>query len=214
MQGTKLQSGQTRNVAQYRTHHAKHATYGQSSGRYLFDLYIITRVLLLRTRARPLLILDFGCGKSTIADNLGRLFGSRVEVHKYDPAIPGLTELTTPRADLVINTDVLEHLDEHETDLLINDLFALSPNCFINIATRTARAQLANGENAHATVRPAAWWLEKLNPKMAAHWVLTCNKRELTLISLRPPLWARLAIRSRAYRRMRTNMLKKRLARS
>src|SRR5262245_41951494 len=55
-------------------------------------------------------VLDYGCGKNLLAPAIVALT-SALEVHGFDPGVPGLDAMPAP-ADLVVATDVLEHVEE------------------------------------------------------------------------------------------------------
>jgi FkbM family methyltransferase len=98
-------------------------------------------------------ILDYGCGKQTLAAALPGL-----RVIGYDPAVPGLDAPPVP-ADLVVCTDVLEHVEPSFIDGVLDDLCRVtSKAAFVTVATRPAVKTLADGRNAHLTVQPLAWW--------------------------------------------------------
>lgn len=101
-------------------------------------------------------ILDYGCGKGTLAMNLP------YEIHQYDPAIP---EHTTPPepADMVVCTDTLEHIEPDCLEEVLDDLQRLTKLVlFCTVATIPAMKHLPDGRNAHLTVQPDTWWLPKL----------------------------------------------------
>lgn len=156
-----LKSGSTRNLQQYRELHLAHPGYGKSS-RHLVDF--IARAIRAGQDAdpswKPATILDFGCGKSRAVDGVAEKLG--LTPYRYDPAIEGIDVLPVTQADVVMNTDVLEHLDQNEVDLLLTDVKALSGRVFFHIATAPAGKDLPSGENAHATVQPTAWWAARL----------------------------------------------------
>jgi NADPH:quinone reductase-like Zn-dependent oxidoreductase len=102
-------------------------------------------------------ILDYGCGKGLLKKSI-----EYWDVREYDPAIPG-KELAE-RSDLVICTDVLEHI---EPDLLDNVLKHLSNMTgkilFVCIATKLAKNHiLPDGRNPHLSLHDANWWQAKL----------------------------------------------------
>lgn len=98
-------------------------------------------------------ILDYGCGKQTLAAALPGL-----QVVGYDPAVPGLDAPPQP-ADLVVCTDVLEHVEPEHIDEVLDDLCRVTQKAaFVTVATRPAIKTLADGRNAHLTVQPLAWW--------------------------------------------------------
>jgi FkbM family methyltransferase len=97
--------------------------------------------------------LDYGCGKQTLAAALPDL-----RVIGYDPAVPGLDAPPQP-ADLVVCTDVLEHVEPELIDNVLDDLCRVAKKAaFVTVATRPAVKTLADGRNAHLTVQPLAWW--------------------------------------------------------
>jgi len=101
-------------------------------------------------------ILDYGCGK---AQNHPKEWNAT----KYDPAVPEFSAKPDRRFDLVISTDVLEHIPEESIDEVLKDIFNYSDQwVFLTICTREAREILPNGMNAHATVKPEEWWNDKL----------------------------------------------------
>ncbi len=98
-------------------------------------------------------ILDYGCGKQTLAAALPDF-----KVVGYDPAVPGLDSPPAP-ADLVVCTDVLEHVEPQFIDEVLDDLCRVTSKvAFVTVATRPAVKTLADGRNAHLTVQPLAWW--------------------------------------------------------
>lgn len=137
----------------YKDIHA-HQTYGNTSVKNA--RYIRPAVKLLR----PASILDYGCGQSPLVDRLE--LGYPVDIRRYDPAIPAFSEKPAGVYDLLINVDVLEHIREDDLDPVIAEMRSLCRNALIVVDTRPAKLILPNGENAHATIHPKAWWAERL----------------------------------------------------
>ena len=157
-----LNSAKTRNVDAYRELHRSDDRYGKSSHKLRRAmLFAIVSGLRCDKDWRPATILDFGCGKSTVVFAVASAL--RLQPFRYDPAIPEYQNLPVETADIVLNTDVLEHLDEDELDLILDDISGLSLRCFFNISTRPASKTLPSGENAHATVKPKLFWEQKLS---------------------------------------------------
>lgn len=99
-------------------------------------------------------LLDYGCGQGSLGTALA------LPVAEYDPAIEGKDGRPEP-ADLVICTDVLEHIEPEFLDNVVNDLCALSIKAlFTVISTRLAKKMLADGRNAHLIVEPPSFWRE------------------------------------------------------
>lgn len=104
-------------------------------------------------------ILDYGCGKAKLRDALrkeGRI------VHCYDPAVPEFSGRPAS-ADLVVCTDVLEHIEPHFLYHVLTDIAMLTQHtAFLVACTRPAKKSLPGGRNAHLIVEGPAWWAEKL----------------------------------------------------
>ena len=77
----------------------------------------------------------------------------------YDPAYPPLSRLPSKRFDGVICTDVLEHCPEDDIPWVVHEIFGFARKfVFANVACHPAEKCLPNGENAHCTIKPTAWW--------------------------------------------------------
>ena len=97
-------------------------------------------------------ILDYGCGK-------GRLETKK----KYDPAIPEFSEDPAP-ADLVVCTDVLEHIEpECLDDVLKHIRSKMLKAGYFTIGCSPAAKKLPDGRNAHLIIKPPEWWVKKLS---------------------------------------------------
>lgn len=111
---------------------------------------------------RPKSILDYGCGKATLSKSLGWF---HPPVHNYDPAIPEYAREPYP-GDLVVCTDVLEHIEPAYLEAVLNDLRNLTRKAiYLSIATRPAKKFLSDGRNAHLIIEKPEWWLPKLRER-------------------------------------------------
>lgn len=100
-------------------------------------------------------VLDYGCGQGSLAKALN---GSGLSVREYDPAIPG-KDGHPVFADLVVCTDVLEHIEPDKLDQVLKHLRILARKAvFLVVSTRPALLTLPDGRNAHLTVESSAWW--------------------------------------------------------
>jgi hypothetical protein len=101
-------------------------------------------------------ILDYGCGREMLAKAM-----APVRVSGYDPGIPGKEGMPKP-CDLVVCTDVLEHVEEAQLDNVLDHLSRLAGKAlYLVIATRPANAILPDGRNAHLIVKSAEWWMAR-----------------------------------------------------
>lgn len=106
-------------------------------------------------------ILDYGAGKCAFAKSHPHLI-----VQNYEPSNPALADAPEP-CDLVICTDVLEHVEPDCLDAVLDDIQRCAlKGAFLTIATRQASKTLADGRNAHLIQKPADWWI----PKLMARW--------------------------------------------
>lgn len=147
-------------------------------GSELYQVVDELQVVANTTRAKHLL--DFGCGKArgyfeALKVN-GQVYSTLHDALGIDPACtylydPGLPEFSQPPRkdqtfDLVVCTDVLEHIPEEDTDMVLDYLFEkCNKGLFLSIACDKALAILANGENAHVNVKSPDWWIEKLETR-------------------------------------------------
>jgi hypothetical protein len=103
-------------------------------------------------------ILDYGCGKAQCwpPEWQGRITG-------YDPAYEPHSAPPQGVYDMVICTDVLEHVPESAMAGVIAHIFELRRRwAYISICTRPSRKTLPDGSNKHVTVRPPDWWRQQL----------------------------------------------------
>ncbi len=100
-------------------------------------------------------ILDYGCGKSMLARNLP------FDIQEYDPAIKEFAKEPVP-ADIVVCTDVLEHIEPALLENVLAHLKSLVKKAgFFTVATRPAKKILADGRNAHLIVQDIDFWVYK-----------------------------------------------------
>lgn len=138
------------NIEQYKSIHQNVAGYGAGS-RHFEYVQLILRCCQFSD------ILDFGCGKGVLADQITE--SGAATCVKYDPARPGIDALPNRRFDAVVNTDVLEHVPESELDDVLNKFVGLSNSAIIIPHLAKARVILPNGENAHCTIKTPEEWL-------------------------------------------------------
>lgn len=135
-------------LAQYQEMHANY--YGASA--YLYFDAIAKEVMALNPKS----ILDFGCGRSDLVAHFWKDGARRVA--KYDPAIPQYKEMPEGKFDLVLCTDVMEHIQIHDVDRILNEIKAKSQKALFTISMKPARAKLPDGRNAHVTLLNADEW--------------------------------------------------------
>jgi len=145
-------------IEQYRQIHATGA-YGTTSVKNL--RFIRPEIQLLGPRS----ILDYGCGQSRLIDLLD--LGYAAKLVRFDPAIPEVSQRPDEVFDLLINIDVLEHIEEADLDDVISDMRSLCREALIIVDTKEAVTLLGDGRNAHVSLHPAAWWQDRLGRHFA-----------------------------------------------
>jgi len=106
-------------------------------------------------------ILDYGCGKAVLKSPLEQ---QGFEYTGYDPAVPEYAARPLNlQYDVVICTDVMEHVEEEHVSEVLKDLKLLTKNyLYLVIAMYPARAILPDGRNAHITLKDFDWWKAKI----------------------------------------------------
>lgn len=114
-------------------------------------------------------ILDYGCGKGMqyFEDELHGAWGGIMPT-LFDPGVPGIDELPEGQFDGAICTGVLEHIPRNELPQAFENLAWYSRKwCFLAIGIALAHKKLPDGRNAHVTVKPPEWWVERIEPYFA-----------------------------------------------
>ncbi len=145
--------GSSRLIEDYAQLHATQV-YGTSS---LKSLRLLRPEIQL---LKPQSLVDYGCGQSILIDRLD--LGYPVALYRYDPAIPAYAEKPDVKADLLINIDVLEHIEESDLDDVLADMRSMCREALIIVDTAPAKRVLPDGRNLHVTLKPHAWWSERI----------------------------------------------------
>jgi hypothetical protein len=104
-------------------------------------------------------VLDYGCGQGSLAHALAVM---GVDCREYDPAIPAKSDLPDP-ADLVVCTDVLEHVEPDRIDAVLRHLRALTRVALLLVVNlEGTHKRLSDGRDAHILQRPVAWWADRV----------------------------------------------------
>jgi glycosyltransferase GT-like protein/methyltransferase family protein len=139
-------------------------------------------VAALWEQYQPKTVLDYGCGENKLAESLQ----DRFRVSGYDPGIPERAKMPKP-CDLVVCTDVLEHVEPAKLDAVLDHIFRITAVvAYFVICTKPANAQLPDGRNAHLSIHPAEWWTGKLMSLGWAVGVVGTPAKDVTIIATKP----------------------------
>ena len=125
-------------------------------------------------------VLDYGCGKALLYDDekyknmklnkqgqtlpksLPKLW--QLDYYAlYDPAYPKHSKVPKGKYDAVLCTDVIEHIDEKDTDWILEEIFSYSRKfVLLTIACYKALKTFNNGRNVHVNIKTPEHWKEKL----------------------------------------------------
>jgi cyclopropane fatty-acyl-phospholipid synthase-like methyltransferase len=131
--------------------HRRHKTYGIGGGRHAARVCAI-----LATLPSDATVLDFGCGKGRLQQALD------FPIAQYDPAVRQYAAVPDP-ADLVVCTDVLEHVEPDRLLAVLTELRRCVRRVgYFVIHTGPSSKTLADGRNAHLIQRDAHWWRRQL----------------------------------------------------
>lgn len=125
---------------------------------------------------------DYGCGKAigyTDAVIVGQdgkqhkgllQYWAPVAITLYDPGNPLHDAYPEKQTDVVISTDVLEHIPAEDIPWVLDSMFSLARRfVYLSIACYAAAKSLPSGENAHITQKSPGWWLDQIEAAAIKH---------------------------------------------
>lgn len=119
-------------------------------------------VLALIAEHQATSVLDYGCGRGSLrrAVMATRPIGLRFD--EYDPGVDG-KHILPSFADLVVATDVLEHIEPDKLDAVLAHLRLLARKAVLVVVALVPTAKvLADGRGAHLIIRPSNWWRKRV----------------------------------------------------
>jgi methyltransferase family protein len=132
---------------------ARTGDYGRSGDKWLWPVLDLIKRYQVKT------VLDYGCGRGSLVYSL---LAADIDARGYDPAIEGKDQSPEP-ADLVVCTDVMEHIEPQCLSNVIDHLHYLTNVLlFVAISTRAAGKRLRDGRNAHLIIANGTWWFQQM----------------------------------------------------
>lgn len=108
-------------------------------------------------------VLDYGSGAGDAYRSPHKVHHTwgikRPNVALYDPSFEQYAKKPDRRFDVVICSDVLEHIPEPDVNRFIADLFNHAKlGVWASVCTRPAKKCFPDGTNLHCTIKPYQWW--------------------------------------------------------
>jgi 2-polyprenyl-3-methyl-5-hydroxy-6-metoxy-1,4-benzoquinol methylase len=152
-------------ASEYRRMHKRRMFSGISLERHLPEIQALIKEYNIKT------ILDYGCGQAICHKKI-----KLGDVTLYDPYFEPYSKKPEGTFDMVICTDVLEHVPMEDIGKVSSELLDYTDKVlFLVISTVPAKKKFSNGENVHVTIRPPFWWDIMFNNakdiKLVSHYV-------------------------------------------
>ena len=104
-------------------------------------------------------MLDYGCGQGTLVQGLQTFDRPERIFREYDPAIAGKEEPPAEPSDLVVCTDVLEHIESEKIHGVLTHVATLTGRVlFVVVSLVPTSKTLSDGRQAHILLRSVEWW--------------------------------------------------------
>lgn len=112
------------------------------------------------TDVNPKSMIDFGCGKGRLVEKIKETHPN-IHIRGYDPGNREFSNPINEPVDLLISTDVLEHVEPVYLDETLKFLSTKSRYVYHLIACCPAKLILPDGRNAHLIIEGREWWKKK-----------------------------------------------------
>jgi len=123
-------------------------------------------------------VLDFGCGQGTLSKHLP------LSVTNYDPAIEKYNKLPNHKHDMVILSDVCEHIEPEYLDNVLETVRDLTEKVayFVIATTKDGTKTLPDGRDPHLIVKDRRWWVNKIQEWFQIKYHYKQDRREAIVI--------------------------------
>ena len=138
--------------------------WGTTSGKYIGE----TLIEFLKFHTDIKTILDYGCGGGTLEDFIIDAGITDRDWTLYDPGVPRFSDEPTGQFDLVVTTDVLEHVEEMMLNKVLTHLRSLTGRFLFNeIACSYCNVKFGSGpykgQDLHINLKVPDIWRQRLN---------------------------------------------------
>ncbi len=138
-----------------------------ASGKNFRGLTVLNQVKSIKKLASAVgakTMLDYGCGAGDAYGSGNKMHHqlgfSRRDVTLYDPSFPKHSNKPHGKFDLVVCSDVLEHIPGDQVDEFVKTLYSHAGKAlWASACCRPAKKTFPGTDiNLHCTVRPFQWW--------------------------------------------------------
>jgi len=142
-------------------------TWGNTGGRYAGD----SVVNILYEHPEIKTVLDYGCGAASLKKYVEDAGVTDREWTLYDPAVSRYQKEPTGKHDLVVSTDVLEHVEEPQLNNVIRNMQSLTDKYLLSeIACYLCNCRFESGpyvsQDMHINLKaPDAWRMRLEHPR-------------------------------------------------
>lgn len=159
--------------------HAEPRGYGQRGRKWA------PQILELVARCDGGSVLDYGCGQGSLAAALAGQPGV-LRIAEYDPAIMG-KDGRPAFADIVVCTDVMEHVEPRYIVTVIDHLASLTRKFLFLVVSLVPTAKtLSDGRQAHISLYDVPFWREAFGRRFAIVEELDIKPEKQWAAVLRP----------------------------
>lgn len=116
----------------------------------------------------PKTVLDYGAGQGTFKDEYIRVSdlgetNLNLSITNYDPAVERHNVKPEGVFDMVVCTDVLEHIEPEFLDNVLQEIWDYTGKAaYLLISCRPAKNILPDGRNAHLIQEDPQWWVDRI----------------------------------------------------
>lgn len=161
-------------INEYKILHKIKPNYGKSSEK------IYNIVLSFITKNNIKTVIDYGCGKSRLLEIINNEVN--IDYYKYDPAIEKYNQKPSKKYDLLICTDVLQHIPEEFLESSLEEIFKYASIFFIKIKCSSHSTLLPNGTPANCTIHKKNWWIKKFKKSFNNITEIDCVDKDSTIL--------------------------------
>ena len=156
--------------------------YGVTGRQYMPSIF--HAISQLARKHGKVTVLDYGSSSGDTVKAVKEHFWlPPLEDYCYDPFVEAFAGEPVP-ADLVVCTDVMEHVEPECTWAVLDHIRDLTKRVvFFSISLEPARKVLSDGRNAHINLRPIEFWLNEIKKRFITSEVVV-SKDKSTLLAV------------------------------